>query len=41
MSDETEEFRDKTLAELEECQTKLLRIVTEYSRAFTPTLAVA
>jgi hypothetical protein len=39
MSDETEEFRDKALAELEECRLKLLRITSDYNTAFVPALA--
>jgi hypothetical protein len=41
MSDETEEFRDKTLLELEECRQKLLRIVSEYNKAFNAPALVA
>jgi hypothetical protein len=34
MSDETVEFRDNALAEVENCRQKLLRLVQEYSQAF-------
>ncbi len=42
MIEETAEFRAKTLTELEECQNKLLRLVSDYSTIFThsPILAV-
>jgi len=39
MASESEEFRDKALAELEEHRQRLLRLVNDYACAFNPTLA--